>query len=188
MTWVPLQESGLSFQSFLQNGATLEDSIGAVVNGGPPLDATFVYVAFTDIAYQGNLNMGWSGRVRMTMLSLNAVSPGAGFSFQPCEMSQRLGGDVLVANVINDQPPYPDDEWASDNIEAFTPNEFIGDVSLNFVYDPETEIWSGPAQHFSVITATMITASFSVLFEVELDAAPPSGSFWTDLVNVRQEV
>lgn len=186
MTWVPLQESGVSFESFLQNGATLENSIGTVIDGEPPFDSVFVFVAFTDTSHQSGLNLGWSGRVRMTMQSFNAVSPGAGVSFQPAEMSQRASGDALVNQVINDQAPYPDNQWTADDVTAFTPNEFIGDVSLQFSYDPETDSWSGPPQHFLVRTATMTTASFSVLFEVEMDAAPPGGSFWTNLVNVRQ--
>jgi hypothetical protein len=187
MTWVLLEESGLYFESYQQGDATLENSVLQIINGEPPFDSTFGWVAFTNSSHQFNLNLGWSGRVRMTMQSFEAISPGAGLPFEASEMSQRASGDALVDGVVNDQAPYPDADWTADDIEAFTPAEFIGDVSLQFTYDPETEIWSGPSQVFSVRTATMATVSFAVLYEVEMDAVPPDGSFWTNLVNVRQE-
>lgn len=186
MMWVPLQESGLSFGYFLQGDATLENSIAEIINGEPPIDSTFVYIYFSDSSYQANVNIGWSGRVKMTMQSFSAISPGIGNAFEVSEMSQTNFGDTLVDRVVNDQPPYPDSVWGVEDISAFTPSEFIGDVSVQFTYDPETELWSGPPQHFSIRTATMTNVSFAVLFEVEMDTVSPD-CFWTDLINVRQE-
>ena len=187
MTWVPLEESGIYFSSYTQNDATLENSIGEIINGEPPFDGKFVVVSFDASTYHLNLEIGWSGRVRMTVQSFNAVSPGAGQPFEASEMSQRASGDALIVGVTNDQAPYPDAEWGAGDIVAFTPNELIGECQPNWTYDPETNLWSGPQQVFSIITKTMTTASYAVLFEVEMDAVPPPGSFWTNLINVRQE-
>lgn len=183
MTWVPLQESGLQFDSFTQNGATLDNSIASAINCEPSTDGTLVTVGFNSgFSFQDNLDLGWSGRVRMTVLSYHAVSPGAGQPFEASEMAQRASGDALVSRVINDQPPYPDTEWTGDDVTSFTPNEFIGDVFAEMTYLDGN--WIGVQQVFALRTATMETISYEVLIEVEVDAVP--SGFWTNLINVRE--
>lgn len=183
MTWVPLQESGLSFEQFTQNGATLENSIASAVNCEPSFDGTLVFLGFqSGFTFQANLDLGWSGRVRMTALSYHAVSPGAGEYFEASEMAQRANGDALVARVVNDQPPYPDAEWTADDVTSFTPNEFIGDVFAEMTYLDGN--WIGPQQVFALRTASMALISYEVLFEVEMDAV--SSGFWTNFINVRE--
>lgn len=187
MTWVPVQESGLYFSFDTQDDSTFDSSIGAIINGVPPFDGTFVVVSFDASVHHLNLELGWSGRVRMTVQSFNAVSPGVGQPFEASEISQRASGDALIDGVTNDQAPFPAVVWGADDVVAFTPAEFIGDCPPQWTYDPETNLWSGTPQTFQLRTATMTTVSFAVLFEVEMDAVPPPGSFWTNLINVRQE-
>lgn len=184
MTWVPIQESGLLYEDFfLQNGAIVEDSIVKAVNLEPSFDGTLFFFGFqSGSSFQSNLDLGWSGRVRMTALSYHAVSPGAGQPFEASELAQRASGDALVSRVVNEQPPYPDLEWTDDDVTSFTPNVFIGDVLPEMTYLDGN--WIGPVQSFNMRTVTMPTISYEVLVEVEMDAVP--SGFWTNFINVRE--
>lgn len=184
MTWVLLHESGIAYSEFTQSGATFINSVAEAVELAPSLDGTLVLISFSDgNEFQSNLNLGWTGRVRMTVQSYHAVSPGDGADFEASEMAQRAFGDALVARIINDQPPYPELTWTSDDVTSFTPGEFIGDVFAEMTYLDDT--WVGATQVFAMRTASMSTISYSVLFEAEMSAIP-SGNFWTNLVNVRE--
>lgn len=187
--WVPIQESGITFSHFEQNGATFNDSTGEAINITPSLDGRMCVIQFqSGIEYANNLNLGWTGRVRMTVLSYQAVSPGAGEPFINSRLAQTAGGDALVSEVVNTEPPYPGITWGASDVTAFTPAEFIGDVSTEFEFLDDGEgggEWIGPNQVFSIDTQSMTTVSYTVYFEVEMNAVEEC--FWTDLINAVQE-
>lgn len=184
MTWVPVALSGLTYSDYVDSSATSDGSTMTVVSQPHP-PSEFGYWAFSPDSAASNVALGWTGRVRLTISSFEATSPGVDEFFQAAYLVQSNSGDVPVLIVENESPPYPASVWGADPVSSFSPNELIGDALAQWYFDPEFG-YSGPNQHFSVIAYFANLISLSLLCEVEMNDIG-GDCFWTDLVNVVQE-